>query len=64
MFKKSTSKDRKIGPDKFSSLANWVESEVCSLCDREIPSGKLLLRKVENGKIICLICMIELAEVE
>ena len=38
--------------------------DTCALCDREIPEGKLVLRRDDNKRIICLLCMVALAEVE
>lgn len=39
------------------------EGDICALCNREIPSGKLCIKQEDTKKIICLFCMIGLAEV-
>lgn len=34
----------------------------CVVCEKEIPNGKLCVRKEETLNVICLLCLIELAE--
>jgi hypothetical protein len=36
--------------------------EKCSLCDKELPGGALVLRKNETNKVICVLCLTEIAE--
>jgi hypothetical protein len=40
------------------------DGDTCILCDREIPEGKLIIRRDDNKRIICLLCMMALAETE
>lgn len=44
------------------SYAN--SGDKCITCDRKIPEGKLIIKHNITKKIICLICIIGLAEVE
>lgn len=37
--------------------------ENCSLCNREIPKNMVVLRKMEGGRCICILCLVEIAEV-
>ena len=37
-------------------------NEKCSICERTFPQGIIILRKKENNKIICLLCLVEIAE--
>lgn len=37
--------------------------ERCSLCNREVPKEMMVLRKVENNRVICLLCLVEIAEI-
>lgn len=36
--------------------------EECSLCNRTVPKDALVLRKIETKKIICIPCLVEIAE--
>jgi len=36
--------------------------EECSLCNRMVPASSLVLRKLETKKIICIPCLVEIAE--
>lgn len=36
--------------------------EECALCNRTVPKGALVLRKKETNKIICIPCLVEIAE--
>lgn len=47
-----------------SQMAILSFEEQCCLCDREIPNGKLLLRKLDNRRVLCLFCILEIAAVE
>ena len=38
------------------------KTEFCALCNRGVPEGAVVLRKMENGKILCLPCLVEIAE--
>jgi len=38
--------------------------DTCALCNKEIPEDKLILRKEDTRKIICLLCLLEIAKVE
>lgn len=38
--------------------------DTCALCDREVPEDRLILRRDDNKRIVCLLCMVALAEVE
>lgn len=38
--------------------------EMCCLCEKYIPDGSVVLRKVENRNIICLVCLADIALVE
>lgn len=37
--------------------------EKCRMCDRFLPPGQLILRKRENDAIICILCLVEVAEI-
>lgn len=37
--------------------------ERCSLCWREVPKDMVVLRKMEGERIICILCLVEIAEV-
>lgn len=39
-------------------------TETCCICDKDIPNGAMVIRKVENNNIICLICLTDIAEIE
>jgi hypothetical protein len=49
---------------KVFSKSYARKGETCALCDKEIPEGKLILKRRDNQRVICLFCMIALAEVE
>lgn len=38
------------------------EEQTCELCDRTIPKHGVALRKQETGKILCILCLVEIAE--
>jgi len=38
--------------------------EKCCVCERDIPEGRLVIRHRPTSKVICLLCMAALAEVE
>lgn len=38
------------------------KTEFCSLCNRGLPDGSVVLRKQENGKVLCILCLVEIAE--
>lgn len=40
-----------------------VFDETCCLCNRNIPDGKMVLRHIETKKIICLLCLVDMAEI-
>lgn len=46
--------------DKFS---NESFDEICSLCDKKIPSGSAVIRHDTTQNILCLMCLIEIAEI-
>jgi len=64
MIVKSTAKSRKLGGELPPHTSNIEIDEMCALCDRNIPDGKLVLRRKENARVICLICIVEIAEVK
>ena len=35
----------------------------CCLCDRLLPETKLVLQNSKNLKVLCIICLVEIAEV-
>lgn len=35
--------------------------ESCALCDLPIPNGAMCLRKRETNKILCILCLVEIA---
>lgn len=37
--------------------------ERCSLCWREVPEKMVVLRKMEGERIICILCLVEIAEI-
>lgn len=36
--------------------------EECALCNRTVPENALVLRKIETTKVICIPCLVEIAE--
>lgn len=36
--------------------------EECALCNRMVPKDALVLRKIETKKVICIPCLVEIAE--
>ena len=48
-------------PDYDYSVIEF--GEICSLCDNEIPNGSLVLRHTDTTNILCLICLVKIAEV-
>lgn len=38
------------------------KDENCPLCNRNIPTGVTVLEKVETKRIICILCLVEIAE--
>jgi hypothetical protein len=40
-----------------------LEHDKCSICDRVMPAGATILRKLENNNIICILCLVEIAEI-
>lgn len=36
----------------------------CCVCGRIIPEDKFVLKHEETGRVICLICLTEIAEIE
>lgn len=38
--------------------------EICALCCRTVPDGRLVLRNTASQNIICLLCIIDIAEIE
>lgn len=38
--------------------------EICCICDKDIPNGSIVLRKVETKHIICVLCLLEIAQVK
>jgi hypothetical protein len=40
-----------------------LEKDKCSICDRVMPAGATILRKLENNNIICILCLVEIAEI-
>ena len=64
MIKKSTSKSR-ISHNISPNLNKVIEfEEICYLCNKEIPEGKLVLRHEVTRNIICLFCLIKIAEIQ
>lgn len=41
-----------------------IFDEMCCICDRNIPEGKLVLRYRVNNRVICLLCIVAIAEVD
>jgi len=39
------------------------KGEFCALCNKEVPDGKLCIRHTTTEQMLCLICLIELAEI-
>lgn len=39
------------------------ENTKCCLCDRIIPKGMMGLKKLETNLILCILCLVEIAEV-
>jgi len=35
----------------------------CNLCDRVVPPGVIALQKVENKRVLCILCLVEIAEI-
>lgn len=64
MISKSKTVDRVLRSNYPSITANLTMNEECSICDKAIPEGKMCLRKEETNNIICLLCVIEIAEVK
>lgn len=36
----------------------------CCICERLLPETKLILRHVETQKVICIFCLIDIAEID
>lgn len=40
------------------------EVEHCIVCNRSIPENRPVIRHSETGKIICVICLVEVADLK
>jgi hypothetical protein len=38
-------------------------AERCVMCDRISPPSSTVLRKVENNRVLCILCLVEIAEI-
>jgi len=38
--------------------------EMCCICDKNIPNDAIVLRKKENGHIICIFCLVDIAQIK
>lgn len=66
MIRKSTAHSN-TGSDKPlvpPMNANIEFEEVCALCDKEIPNGRLVLRHTTTGNILCIFCIVDIAAIE
>ena len=64
MIIKSGAKSHYTSNEPPSMTCRIEFEEICSVCDKEIPEGALVLRKVETNNIICLLCVIDIAEIQ
>lgn len=62
-FSKSTAKSKFIGGGNLSMSSTIEMQETCSLCENSIPDGRLVLRHEYTHNIICVFCVVGLAEV-
>lgn len=62
-FKKSTARSGISKPDMPSVLIPLEFEEQCSLCDRYIEDGRVVLRHELTRNIICALCLVGIAEV-
>lgn len=66
MIKKSSAHTRNLDakPTYPSQLAVITFDETCSVCDKDVPNGRLVLRHDITQNIICLECIVEIAKIE
>jgi hypothetical protein len=64
MITKSFARSNISGGDPPSQTIPIEFEELCVLCEKPIPHGRVVLRKSENNNIICLLCIVEIAEVK
>ena len=64
IMSKSFARSRIIGGKPPSTTSPIKFEEICCVCDKEIPDGKLVIRHKKSENIICLFCLVGLAEVE
>jgi len=61
---KSTAHSNILKGDTPASLKNIEMQEQCSLCERAIPDGKMVLRHDKTRNILCVLCLVEIAEIQ
>lgn len=65
MIERSVAKSSIPGPDNPANprMTGRIEfEEQCCLCDRDVPNGMVVLRKKENNRIMCLVCLVDIAQ--
>ena len=64
MIVKDTTKSTIRGGQPPSRSVQIEFEEICSMCDKEIPNNKLCLRHVTTGNVLCLLCLVAIAEMK
>lgn len=63
MLTKSQAKSTLYKAGNPRQLKDLEIEEKCALCHRELVDGALILRNTETKQILCLICLVDIAEI-
>jgi hypothetical protein len=63
-YLRSIAKSRFLTPSTPNVLATIEMQEQCSLCENAIPDGRAVLRNDYTHNIICVFCVIRIAEMD